>query len=290
MYAYQYDNARSRLVEKHIPGAGWTRYVYDKNDRIVLENDDQDGTNYWKMTRYDALSRPIMTGLLTGIGSNTRQTLQTAFDEVTTLTYEETGTSLLGYTNSSFPNASIYILPETNVKTVMYYDDYIWQTDVNYNFQVSNAFHGQANPKAMVTGKLMRNLGTNTWQKIVMYYDYKGRVIQSFQLSNNGNLLRKDFQYRFNNELLKIRIEKKNGSNGILSTKILSYDYDHQGRKIKFKCSLNGNERTIATYSYDAIGRMTQKSYSPSTAIGSSQTGLWTATNTCAERKYSYHF
>jgi Domain of unknown function (DUF6443) len=175
MYGYKYDS-RSRISEKHIPGGGTVRYVYDKNDRIVLENDDQDGTNYWKMTRYDALSRPIMTGLLTGIGSNTRQTLQTAFDGVTTLSYEETASgtsSLLGYTNRSFPTASIYALPETNLKMVIYYDDYVWQTDTAYNFKSAYAFHAQANAKGMITGTLIRNVETNAWYKYLNYYDYK---------------------------------------------------------------------------------------------------------------------
>jgi RHS repeat-associated protein len=96
---------------------------------------------------------------------------------------------------------------------------------------------------------------------------------------DRNNLIRKDLQYRFNGELLKTRIEKKSGST-VLSTKLLSYEYDHLSRKVKYKYSLNGNEKTIAAYSYDAVGRMSKKLYSPSTAIGSSQTGLWTNTGT----------
>jgi RHS repeat-associated protein len=141
------------------------------------------------------------------------------------------------------------------------------------------AFHAQANAKGMMTGSLVRNLKTNTWQKQTLYYDYRGRIIENFHLTNRNNLIRKDFQYRFNGELLKTKIEKKNGST-VLSTKILTYEYDHFSRKTKFKYSLNGVEKTIAIYSYDAVGRMSQKLYSPSTTIGSSQTGLWTNTAT----------
>jgi RHS repeat-associated protein len=81
-----------------------------------------------------------------------------------------------------------------------------------------------------------------------------------------------DYQYRFNGELLKTRIEKKNGST-VLSTKILSYEYDHLGRKVSYV----HNGKPIVKYLYDGIGRLITKKFSPSgTAQGSKQTGNWT--------------
>ena len=64
------------------------------------------------------------------------------------------------------------------------------------------------------------------------------------------------------------------------NTKIFSYEYEHVGRKTKFKRSENGIEKTICQYQYDAIGRMTTKFFAPSSAIGSNQTGLWTNSTT----------
>lgn len=268
IYGYHYDS-KGRLVEKHIPGAGWTRYVYDKNDRVVLENDDKDAAanpNYYKFTQYDALGRAVRTGLITGIGATNRTTIQTAFDQQSDIIYSPSG----GW--GAFPSG--YQPIDANVKSVTYYDDYAWQTETAYNFQPANAFHAQGLTKGMVTGALVRNLETNTWQKSVAYYDYKGRVIQDFHLTNRGNLIRKDYQYRFNGELLKTRITKGT------SVKILTYEYDHVGRKTKFKHSLNGNERTIAKYVYDEIGRLKSKQFSPTSAIASLQTGNWTTTST----------
>ena len=103
-----------------------------------------------------------------------------------------------------------YTPAEGNLKIVNYYDDYDWQTETTYDFERANAFHDLGLAKGLMTGKLVRNLKTNAWQKMVMYYDYKGRVIESVQLSNRGNIIRKDYQYRFNGDLLKLRIEKKN--------------------------------------------------------------------------------
>lgn len=281
IFGYHYDN-QGRLIEKHIGGAGWVRYVYDKQDRIVLEQDSKDSVStpsYYKFTKYDALSRPILTGIITGIGSYTRQTLQTAFDGVSTNTYEDRTIALntdLGafYTNTSYPVGLTYTVQEADLRKIMYYDDYTnWQTDANYNFQSGNAFHAQGLTKGLMTGKFVRNLKTNTWQKEILYYDYRGKNIQNFHLSNKGNIIRKDYQYRFNGELLKLRIEKKNSANVVLSTKILTWEFDHLGRKVSYV----HNGKPIVKYLYDAIGRLITKKFSPSgTTQGSKQTGNWT--------------
>jgi Domain of unknown function (DUF6443) len=281
MFFYLYDS-RGRVAEKRVPGGGTVRYVYDRNDRVVLENDDRDaniplpGTNYYKFTKYDILGRPVMQGLINNIGGFSRSQLQQDFDDFadvsTNVIYEERGADLMGYTNRSFP--ANYTPQISNLRMITYYDDYLWNTDVSFNFDVANAFHSQGLSKGLVTGKLKRNLRTGTWQKVLLYYDYQGRVIQDWHLTNRGNLIRKDLQYHFNGELLKTRIVKKNGST-VLSIKIITYEYDHISRKVKYKYLLNGNERTLAKYEYDDIGRMKLKAYSPSTPTGSKQTGAW---------------
>ena len=86
------------------------------------------------------------------------------------------------------------------------------------------------------------------------------------------NLIRKDHQYRFNGELLKTRIEKKNSSNVVLSNKEFIYQHDHVGRKISF----THNGKPIVKYFYDNIGRLQNKKFSPAgTTQGSRQTGNW---------------
>jgi hypothetical protein len=55
----------------------------------------------------------------------------------------------------------------------------------------------------------------------------------------------------------------------------MTYEYDHEGRKIKYKYLLNGSERALVKLHYDDIGRMKTKAYSPSTPTGSKQTGAW---------------
>lgn len=274
VFGYHYD-ALGRLIEKQVPGAGWTRFVYDKNDRVVLKNDDQDGSNYWHFTKYDALSRPIMAGLLSSIGTTARQTLQTAFDEITGQTYETRGGAQYNYSNASYPTNSIYSVADSDVKLVNYYDDHDWVSVVNPSIsKESDSFSTipiVVGHKGLLTGTLVRNIETDDWYKTAKYYDYKARNILTFNESHLGGINRTDYQYNFANELLKMQIEHQ----GI--TEIYDYSYDHMGRKTSFRHTKNGFAQNIAKYDYDDISRLSTKTYSPAGGnVSSAQTGLWT--------------
>lgn len=63
IYAYHYDG-RERVVEKKIPGAWWTHFVYNKLDQVIGSQDSvQRARNEWTFTKYDGLGRIIMNGL-----------------------------------------------------------------------------------------------------------------------------------------------------------------------------------------------------------------------------------
>ena len=272
IYGYHYDDF-GRLIEKHVPGAGWTYFVYDKQDRIVMSADDSDkAKNFWHFQKYDALGRKIQSGIQTGNGINNRAALQTAFDLMTTETYEERGTTLLGYTNRSFPIG--YGIMDADIKEVIYYDDFLWNTDANYNFQSANAFHGQGLTKGLVTGTLIRNIETNAWYKNTNHYDYKGRIIQSFSQNNVGGIDRTDYGYRFNNEVLSIRLtHRKTGENDLIE--LYQYDYDHLARKTLFRHTKGDITQTVASYRYDNLGRLLLKNIKPIYENGSVCTCPW---------------
>jgi RHS repeat-associated protein len=277
IYHYKF-NAIGDLVERHIPGGGTTRFVLDKHQRVILENDSKDSTNLWKITKYDALSRPIFKGILTNLGAKTRQAIQTDIDNFQNTfgnyAYEERGTDLLGYTNRSFPTA--YTPVETDVKEVVYYDDYSQIDTTGYGFKPAKAFHAQGLAVGLVTGTLIRNLETNEWYKNLNFYDYKGRNIQTHSKNHVGGIDRIETQYRFNNEILKMRMaHKKTGIADI--TELYEYSYDHLGRKVSF--SHNGN--VVAKYGYDNISRLQNKKFRPAgSALLSSKTGDWNTLNT----------
>ena len=158
--------------------------------------------------------------------------------------------------------------------SVNYFDDYVWQTETTgYNFDPSTAFHAQGNTKGMMTGMLSRNIETNDWLKIVNYFDYKGRLIQSWFKNHKGNIERSETQYRFNGEILKMRMEHE-GVN-----EIYEYEYNHLGAKTTFKHTLNGTLKNVAVYDQDQIGRLKTKKLSPTNDIGTQSSGEWNNTN-----------
>ena len=287
IFVYKYDR-KSRLIQRRVAGhQDFEVMVYDGLDRLVLKRDagddeilDNFGRSRWEFSKFDALDRPVVTGLIFLTQGYNRQTLQDDFDNHPQNQVNEVrGTVLRNYANNSFPSS--YTPQEANLRSLNYYDNYTWQLDTDYNFKIANAFETQwaGSKKGLMTGKLVKNVRTGSYQKMVSYFDFKGREIQNFHFTNKEDLIRKDNQYRFNGELLKSRIEKKFGST-VLSNKEFIYEYDHVGRKTKFKHSTNGVLQNITTYKFDAIGRMQGKSFKASDVVNSKQTGNWTDVST----------
>ncbi len=62
-FQYQYDG-RGRITHKRVPGADWQFMIYDQRDRLILTQDGrQRAAGEWSFTHYDALNRPILSGL-----------------------------------------------------------------------------------------------------------------------------------------------------------------------------------------------------------------------------------
>src|SRR5690606_21861258 len=74
-FQYRYDS-RKRMIAKKVPGADWVYMVYDDRDRLVLTQDGNQRTKRdgscnsapeWTFTKYDALNRPVLTGILVDV-------------------------------------------------------------------------------------------------------------------------------------------------------------------------------------------------------------------------------
>ena len=273
IFGYHYDNL-GRLSEKKVPGASWKYSVFDKHDREIVFADESDrAKGYWHFRKFDGLGREIYGGILNGKGSTDRATLQAAFDGFTGQAYETFGSDLYSYTNVSFPTA--YAPVDADMMSVNYYDNYFgWKPSNDCEFQETNAFHLQGFSKGLLTGTLSRNIETNDWLRAVNYYDYRGKLIQTFFTNHKGNIERTDFQYRFNGEVLKMRLIHE----GI--TEIYDYTYDHVGRKTTFKHSKDGISKNVAGYKYDQIGRLKSKAFSPVSTTSSNKTGFWFSPDT----------
>lgn len=68
-FRYEYDHL-GRMIMKKIPGAGAVFMVYDARDRMVFMQDaNMRNTGQWLATLYDALNRPVLTGLINYSGT-----------------------------------------------------------------------------------------------------------------------------------------------------------------------------------------------------------------------------
>ena len=109
MFLYRYD-FKNRMVMKKVPGADSVKMFYDQWDRLVLTQDSvQRKVNQYLFTKYDALDRPIVTGLYTD--TRAAVAIQSAIN-ATTGRFESVNTAVNeGYTlNNSFPSSASYTL------------------------------------------------------------------------------------------------------------------------------------------------------------------------------------
>ncbi|OJJ14304.1 hypothetical protein BKI52_43270 [marine bacterium AO1-C] len=211
-FQYKYD-ARGRMIEKHIPGAGKTEMVYDQRDRLVLAQDAKQRTrNEWAFSKYDALDRPVITGLYTNASSRAtlQANLEANFDQTGYKAFEQfdlSQTTSHYYTNQSFPTNGL------DTHSVTYYDNYAWKNG-------STAYDYQTTYQALATDPLTQDVvgqvtaskvkvlnaqaSTATYLMTVSYYDARGRVIQTIGDNYQGGQDVNTTQYAFDGQVLQI--------------------------------------------------------------------------------------
>jgi YD repeat-containing protein len=261
-YAYRYD-ARGRLTNQHTPGAGWREQVYDQQDRLVMQQDEQERTDgQWQYTQYDGLSRVVRTGRMAL--SRPAADLRTDF---------------AGVTNETYPNT--VSTPESSYFVENQYDTYTGALA----YQPANTFtppysDGSGyNATGLLTRRRTRNLKTSVWYEMAQWYDDKGRPVQQQQETVRGTTDQLDFQYRFNGELVQQRTQRNN------LIELTQYQYDAVGRITAIDHQFGGGAaRRLVTYQYDGIGRLLRKQLGGSGAfaplVSSQQAGAWNAAST----------
>ncbi|GAB2560176.1 DUF6443 domain-containing protein [Spirosoma areae] len=251
-YVYQHD-ARGRVIRKHIPSAGWTDLVYDRQDRPVMSQDRQDkADNAWRFTRYDGLSRASQTGRLPL--SRTADDLRTDF---------------IGVSQETFPAT---VSPAgTDLLTENIYDNYIGSP---LSFNPDGAYSTPwANATGLLTRTGERNLETGAWYSSAFWYDDKARPIQT-QIQNHLNGINlTDVQYRFNGEVAEKRVFEDVPVYGSGGSSWELYTHDHLSRPVSVSYTPSDEFFEMARYGYDAIGRMSQKLIQPTGSSSGTATG-----------------
>jgi hypothetical protein len=255
-FRYEYDQ-RNRMVIKKVPGSGEMWMVYDATDRLVMTQDAKlrnGSPAKWLYTKYDGANRPITTGLLNS--NDNRVTHQSA-----------------AYNSTAYPNLTNYTYEEL---THTFYDENL---DVNFDTQDISKLDAGSNPwpetvtnSNLVYGKpvktQVKTLGISEPNLNVLFYDEKGRVIQTHSFNS---VKREDVitnRYDFSGKIIASyqRHYMYDHVAGSLTTTILTKMlYDGGGRLIKTWKKINdGNtDKLISENSYDELGQLKSKKLAP---------------------------
>ncbi|MGI4734871.1 MAG: DUF6443 domain-containing protein [Janthinobacterium lividum] len=210
LFHYRYDG-RGRQIAKQVPGQdGETLVVYDQLDRPVLSQDAQQRTRQeWSWSKYDALGRTILSGLVTRQDTmgQVRLQAQATADTLTSHQYEQR-TADARYaqhytTDQSFPQLGQAGFGAGQVLTATYYDDYDFdnngQADAHYSTDYSYPFAAGTAPiadEARTTGLVTRtltkvlnrpnnDLGV-AWLQTTSFYDERARSVQVQTINARG--------------------------------------------------------------------------------------------------------
>jgi RHS repeat-associated protein len=261
-FRYDYDG-RGRMIIKKVPGAGEIWMVYDGRDRLVMTQDAKLRaltTPQWMVMEYDALNRPLRTGLWNN--SSTRVTHEAA---------------AVASTNYPAPTVGYEILSETFYDTYAYAGVKTYDASFNSNLNSGVNLYPVANVKCdittgTVTGSRVKVLGTASQYLITsIYYDNWARPIQTLADNQSTGVDIATNQYDFSGKVLSSYLRhQKNGAPVTTATVLTKMEYDHLGRVKNIKKTVNGGtEKTLSQNSYDELSRLAVKQTGKKTSDGS---------------------
>ena len=273
-YLYMYDSY-NRCIAKKLPGCDWIYYIYDMADQLIFTQDGElRKKGEWAFTIPDALGRTVLTGVCKNTLNYTADplraiVLKAAWGKVTN-TYK-------GYTVTGIS------LTTPTVLSASYYDNYEFMglnsipanTDVNFKYNAESGYgtwygtdYTHANKyknKGMLTGNLTAQMNTDgtvssAYLYSVIYYDDRGRLIQSKSNNHLKGLEKEYFEYNYTGQPVKRKhVHQVTGKN--TQTEVYAYTYDHAGRLLKTTHQLTDGttvkpQVTLAENTYDELGRL----------------------------------
>ncbi len=289
---YNYFDERGRTVIKHSAGAGEIHMVYDKRDRLILSQDENQrhrpSTNQWSVYLYDAENRMVVSGLLENNAS------KDTYQNYATNTMNNTDIQLSIHLGTQTETVTAYNPVAGNsslglnyanlvINDVKYYDNYnypgVKSFSSNFSFATTN------NPNVEATQKTERVYGISTGSKVrvidagyddnnlnndkylinTSYFDEKARELQGLTENIKGGTDYITMQYDFAGKTLSI-CEKQNftGTGYTDFATITQIEYNKIGQKIAVSKKYGTlSYKKIASYTYDAMGRAKVKTLSP---------------------------
>lgn len=265
LYQYQFD-AYGRQTEKKIPGKGREFYVYDKENRIIMSTNEQlKSEGKWTFIKYDHLGRVLYTGLCSG---GERSSEQSSADS-SSIMYETRKTTAV-FNTSALPvyySKNAYPTAVTEVFSVNYYDEYpmampVTQpstiyTQATLSSDVTTATHST---KSLLTATFVKNIEENRWNKTFFWYDTKERLIGNHKINHLNGFTKSEMQLDFPGNITESRVEHKRAATNQQVVVKQRYVYSPQNLLLRHYHQVdNGLEELLEEFSYDDLGRATQK-------------------------------
>lgn len=258
-YEYRYD-ARGNCIYKRLPGCSPVYYVYDKAGRCIFSQDGIQRAktpSQWGFTIHDVFGRTVLTGTCTNSLTYTSEPLKGSIVRASRITSGGT----YGYAVSGVSLDSIVVY------TVNYYDNYSFigsngvPAKLAYAAPPSGGYgvRGLPAPKGLQTGNITARLAGKTvsgYDYSAMYYDERGRVIQTRSTNHLKGYEYQYTRYDFTGHILKQR-HVHSASGKSTQTETYTYTYDGASRLITTKYKLNSNDEvTLRSNAYDDLGRL----------------------------------
>lgn len=289
LFHYRYDG-RGRQLAKQVPGQdGETLVVYDQLDRPILSQDAQQRTRKeWSWTKYDALGRIILSGLITRSDTLSQVRLQAlaSADTATSHQYEvrvPAGSGPAaggGYSlDHAFPRPGQDGFGPTQVLTRTYYDDYDFdndgQPDVAYDPSQDGQFPNSQAPVAdalRTTGLTTRTktrvlgvaeddeTGQAAWLTTTTFYDERARPVQVQTTNARRGLDVLTTQLDFTGKVVLSVAAHQGPTHAPLLVKE-QFTYDHTGRLLTSRQQLPGEARPalLDSVRYNELGQAVRK-------------------------------
>ncbi|MDR2562415.1 MAG: DUF6443 domain-containing protein, partial [Prevotellaceae bacterium] len=259
-YIYKYDKYNRRIATK-LPGCDWTYFVYDKADRLIFsQNGEQRKRSEWTFSIPDAFGRTVLTGTCKN-SPNWAADDPLGASAVVKATRTNSTNAFKGYSISGVT------LNTPTILTTDWYDDYSFMnfngipssSDVDFKYESVSGYGDQytGGYKGMLTGSWRALLdGSTNGMFSIMYYDYRGRMIQSKAKNHLGGVDKGYLAYNFTGQTIKMKTAHSATVGGTQQIEEYLYTYDHAGRLTKTALAINGDTTTIAENTYDELGRL----------------------------------
>lgn len=271
-FRYVYDK-KGHIIMKKVPGSGTIFIVYDIRGRLVMTQDSTERESHkWMYILYDGLNRDTATGMIT----------DDTYYNNPTYHWSNGDTSLV------WPIVANYT---DDLLTKKFYDNYDWRSwegnplsstrSTSYDGYLSSASNStwpypqdatvQANQlKGIATGAKTKILGTSNYLYSVIFYDNKGRAIQTQSTNITGGTDVNLIQYSWVGQpLLNIAKLAKAGTNSQTSIILTKISYDSLWRVIKTENkisttkvssgSMPGSWTILSQNEYDELGKLRKK-------------------------------